>query len=508
MARPVESINSNATGLFVCEELTPGVTPANPVWNEKEPNDYDNFGAELKTVVRAPINANRRQKKGTVVGFSAGAGYSTDLTAENLRDDMQGFFFSDARRKSRIVASAVTVDGFTVTAGGAAYVAGTLIAASGASVGSNNGLHIAEAGSDADTVAVDGLTPETGSAITLSRAGIQFAAGDASIDVSGDLPALVTQAFNMTTLGMIPGEIVYLGGDDAASTFGDSAKGWCRVKSIAANRLVFDKTDFVFQAAAGNGKTIQLFFGTVIRDEDAPLQKQRTYSILRKAGAIDLDAPNVVQGEVVTRCVANQFKLTVPEEDKVTASLSFMGADSKYYTDIAAAFAGSTYLSPVEADAINSTGDMKRATMMAYPKNRDNSAPAPLFAVFSEYEITIDNQIKENKAVTRMGTFVLSPGNFKVSGSYTGYFVSVAAMQAVRDNADVTFMMAAWKANKGVALDIPMMSLASKGLDVKINEPVTVPIDSEASTGAKYDANMAHTALMVFFDYLPDVAND
>ena len=69
-------------------------------------------------------------------------------------------------------------------------------------------------------------------------------------------------------------------------------------------------------------------------------------------------------------------------------------------------------------------------------------------------------------------------------------------------------MMAAWKANKGVALDIPMLSLSSKGLDVKINEPVMIPIDSAASTGAKYDANMPHTALMVFFDYLPNVAND
>jgi hypothetical protein len=506
--RPVESINSNSTGLFVCEEVTPGVTPAAPAWIEQEPNSYDNFGAELKTVQRMPINANRRNKKGTVVGYTAGAGFDTDLTPENLREIMQGFFFSSARRKSAIIATAVTADGFTVPAGGAAYVAGTLIAAAGSTLGVNNGLHVAVAGSDADTVAVDGLAAVAGQSIRLSRAGIEFAAGDAAISVGGPLPALTTTAFDLTTLGLIPGEIVYLGGDDASETFGAAAKGWCRVKSIAAHSLVFDKTDFAFQAASGAGKTIRLFFGTVIRDEDQALQVQRTYSIMRKAGAIDLDAPNVIQAEIVTRCVANQFKLTVPEEDKVTASLSFMGSDSKYYADINAAFAGGTYLTPIEADAINSTGDMKRAVMSVYPKNEDNSAPSPLFAVFSEYDITIDNQIKENKAVTRMGTFVTSPGNFMVTGSFTGYFVTLDAMQAVRDNADVTFMMAAWKANKGVALDLPMVSLSSKGLEVKINEPIMIPIDSNASTGAKYDANMAHTALMVFYDYLPDVAND
>jgi hypothetical protein len=506
--RPVESINSNATGLFAVEELVPGVTPANPVWVEKEPNSYANFGSELKTVTRQPINANRRQKKGTVVGFSAGAGYETDLTATNLREDMQGFFFADLRRKLTAVATAATADGFTVASGGAAFVAGSLLAVSGSSIGANNGLKLVTAGSDADNIAVTGLTPVAGQAITVTRAGIRFAAGDASIDVAGPLPALVTTAFDLTGLGLIPGEIVYLGGDDVANTFGSDAKGWCRVKSVAAHSIVFDKTDFLFSASPGTGKSIELYFGSVIRDEDAILQKTRTYSIMRQAGRPDLDAPNAIQAEVITRCVANSLKLTVPEEDKITAALTYMGADSKYYDDVVTQIPGSTYVGIEESDAINSTGDMKRAVMAVYPKNNDNSAPNPLFAVFSEYDLTLDNQIKENKAVTRMGTFVLSPGNFKFSGSFTGYFVTVAAMQAVRDNADVTFMMAAFKANKGIALDIPMLSLSSKGLDVKINEPVMIPIDSEASTGRKYDANMPHTALMVFYDYLPDVAND
>lgn len=507
--RPVESINSNATGLFVVEEVVPGQIPANPIWTEKEPNSYANFGSDLKTATRMPINNNRRNKKGTVVGYSAGAGYETDLTAESLRHEAPGFFFSNERSKSELIATAVTADGFTVAAGGAAYVAGTIVAASGASDPSNNGRHVVGAGSDADTVAVVGLQAAAGQAIRLTRAGIKFAAGDASIDVAGDLPALVTVAFDLSTLGLIPGEIVYLGGDEDASTFGETAKGWCRVKSVAAHRLVFDKTDFVFEASAGGAKTIELYFGTVIRDEDAALQVLHTYSIMRHTGNPDLDAPNAVQAEVITRCVANQLKITVPEEDKITCSLSFMGADSKYYDDVATQIPGSQYIGITESDAINSTGDMKRANMFAYPKpGSESSAPLPIVAVFDSFDLTFDNQIKENKAVTRMGTFVLSPGNFAVSGSFSGYFTSTKALQAMRDNADVTFMLAAFKANKGVALDIPMLSLSSKGLDVKINEPVMIPIDSAASTGSKYDTNMSHTALLVFFDYLPNVANE
>lgn len=506
--RPVESISSNSTGLFAVEEVIPGVTPANPVWVEKEPNSYSNFGAEIKTVQRTPINANRRNKKGTVVGYTAGASYETDLTATNMREDAQAFFFSDARRKSAIVATAVDADGFAVAAGGAAYVEGSIVVATGSSIDANNGMHIVGPASDADTVDVAGLTAATGQAIGLIRAGQQFAAGDVAVNVSGPLPALTSTAFDFTTLGLIPGEIVYLGGDDAATTFGADAMGWCRVKSVAAHSLVFDKTDFQFKANAGAGKTIQLFFGTVVRDEDAALQKMRTFSIMRKIGAPDLDAPNAVQAEVVTRCVANELKITVPEEDKVTCSLAFMGADSNYYDDVDTDLPGSSYINVVEADAINSTGDMKRARMVVYPNNHDNAAPQPIVAMFNSFDLTFNNQIKENKAVTRMGTFVLSPGNFAVSGSFTGYFTTLEAMRSIRNNADVSFMFAAWKANKGVALDIPMITLASKGLDVKQNEPVMIPIDSDASTGRKYDDAMAHTALMVFYDYLPNVAND
>lgn len=506
--RPVESISSNATGLFAVEEIVPGVTPANPVWVEKEPNSYSNFGAEIKTVQRQPINANRRNKKGTVVGYTAGASYETDLTATNLREDMQGFFFSDARRKSHIVATATDAAGFTVAAGGVAYVEGSIVAASGASLGVNNGMHIVGAGSTDTEVAVLGLDASAGQAIELVRAGQQFAAGDIAVDVAGALPALTSVAFDFGTLGLIPGEIVYLGGDAAATTFGADAKGWCRVKSVSAHRLVFDKTDFQFVANAGAGKTIQLFFGTVIRDEDAELQVARYYSIMRKTGAPDLDSKNKIQAEVVTRCVANQLKISVPEEDKVTCSLEFMGGDSDYYKDVDTEIPGSTYVGIVEADAINSTGDMKRASMFIYPQNGDNAAPAPLVAMFSSFDLTFNNQIKENKAVTRMGTFVLSPGNFAVSGSFTGYFTKIEALESIRNNADVSFMFAAWKANKGVALDLPMLTLASKGLEVKQNEPVMIPIDTDASTGRKYDAAMAHTALMVFFDYLPNVAND
>lgn len=502
-----ESITSNATGMFACEEVTPGVIPDDGVWTEKEPNSYASFGSELKTVQRMPINANRRNKKGTVVGFTAGAGYETDLTADNLRDDMQGFFFADLRRKSRVIASAATADGFTVPAGGAAYVAGTLLTAVGAAAASNNGLHKAGAGSAANNVAVAGLTVQAGQAITLRRVGIEFAADEAAIIVSGGLPALETATFDLTTLGVIPGEIVYLGGDDPATTFGDKGRGWCRVKSIAANTMVFDKTDFTFVPTDGDGKTIRLFFGEVVRDEDAALQKTRSYSIMRQLGRPDTDAPNAVQAEVVTRCVASKLSLKVPEEDKITADLTFMGGDVVYFTDLATELAGADYVGVVEADAINSTGDMKRAQMTVYPE-LPNSAPAPLLAVFNSFNLDFDNNIKENKAVTRLGTFVLSPGNFGVSGTFTGYFVTVEALRAVRNNADVSFMMAAYKNGKGVALDLPMLTLATKGLDVKMNEPVMIPIDTDAATGRKYDANMAHTALMVFFDYLPEVAND
>jgi len=508
MARLVETIGSNATGLYSAREIIPGKLPVATdnnnqpvVWVEKEPNEYSDFGAELNVVARQPINSDRQRKKGTTVGLSASAGYTTDLTASNFIEEAEEFLFAAAYKKNELRITGVLADGYSVAAGGDGFKAGALLFAEGSSIRGNNGLKLITANGAANKVSAAGLAV-AGAGGRIIRVGHQFAAGDAEIDATGELPVLTAGDIDFRTLGVQPGEVIYIGDDDDAHNFVNAAnKGWARVLYVDELGLTFDKTDAVFITEAPGAKTIRIYFGTVIKNEKADKQRAYSRTLRRMLGKVDLDAA-AVQSECVIGCVANELTISIPEEDKITCELSYIARDYQTFKNDAVDVGG-VFQAVEEADAINSTVDAVRASMVLYG---EGSVPIPVFAVFQEFDLSINNNISENKAVTRLGAFALTPGFFEVSGSFTGYFVTVDSLQAVRENADASFLFSAWKDYKGFAYDLPMITLSTDGLNVEINEPITVDIDAQAATGRSYNRALDHTALIVFYDYLPKQA--
>lgn len=338
------------------------------------------------------------------------------------------------------------------------------------------------------------------------RVGHQFASGDLTVaNNSINLPTYSSAAVNLTTLPLIPGQWIWVGGDAAGVEFATLANnGWARLRSVASGAFTVDKTSSELVTDAGTGKTVQIFWGKMLQNEATPaLQKRRTYASERTLGNPDMSNPTAPQAEYVMGATPNEMTVNMTTADKVTFDLTFMGTD---YSTIdttgtpLSAVGGASAPSIVSQDAFNTTSHVVRAKMSVLSPT--DSAPISLFAEITELKFSVKNNNKANKAIGKLGPFEISFGFFEGSGTVQAYFNQVAAIQAVRTNADVSIDLALAENNKGIVFDLPLLTLSTKGLDVKINEPIMLPIN--LTMGA--DRNFNTTMVMSFFDYLPNAA--
>src|SRR5690606_30971354 len=215
---------------------------------------YSDFGGEITTIARNPINQSRQRKKGAVTDLEASGGFQQDLTFFNTRNLLQGFMFADFREKKTtaptngvnyaVTAVDAATNTFTVAAGGGAgFVAGQLIATEGFINPVNNGAKTVVSATGTTIVVAETLVDELAppAAAKLVVVGLTAAVGDLSLAPAGGYANLVSAGgTDFTTLGLIPGEWVYVGGDGATSAFDDNG-GFARIGAISAGTLTFDK---------------------------------------------------------------------------------------------------------------------------------------------------------------------------------------------------------------------------------------------------------------------------
>ena len=525
----LNKIDSNITGLRYCQEASLGVlaAAASQIWQPLEPNSYADFGGQITTVARNPINPSRQRKKGVVTDLDASGGFNTDLTQTNLQDLLQGFFFANLRRKAEFTGTAVTVaspaNTYGATGIGTGFFAGDLVFASGYAQSANNGLkRITTQASNLLTVAETLAAESAPATARLVCVGFQFASGDATITAPGGgaFPTLTTTTKDLTQLGLIPGEWVRIGGDSAASQFATAANnGFARVRSVTTNSITFDKTQNTLVADTGTGKTIQLFKGRVLKNETGTSIVRRSYNLERILGANNDSDLTKQQAEYLEGAIPSEFTMTINTADKLVCDLSFVALRNSTLDENtggvtlkskAAAAAGSVAVNtpPIaEADAFNTSSDVSRVRLASIASTGGVTNPTPLLAFVQEMTITINNNLSPNKAVGVLGGFEVTAGTFEVGGSLTAYFSSVAAVEAVKSNADVSLDLHFVKSNAGVSVDVPLITLGNGRLNVEQDQPITIPLDTPAATGAKILSTQDHTLLMVFWDYLPSAAD-
>jgi len=509
----VTSISSNATGLRIAEETTPKVLPGSPDWDTAEPNSYNDFGAQIGTTARTPIDPSRQRKKGVTTSLQASGGYNSDITQENLQRQLQGFLYADLRTKSEELVTAVTLTTtYTVAANGADYTTATLLFGKNFDDAENNGLKTV-ASSTATTVVVnETLVNDAGpnARAQISRVGVVSAAGDVDVDVSGTFPALTSTALDFTDLGVLPGEFIFIGGDVSGAA-GDQFlnaenNGFKRVKSVTATVLTLDKSDSDMVTEANTAETVHIYIGRVLKNESDPtLQVTRTYTLERTLGAPDDASPAAIQADGLEGAYANEFTFNLAPEGKVTVDLGYVALDGITVTGAAALPSASGTIFPIaEATAFNTSSDFSRIRLAKVDST--DEAPVPLLSFIEEITLTINNNVVPNPALSVLGAAVVSVGNFEVGGQMTGFFQNTIATTAIRDNDNLTLDYALVKENSGIVVDLPLLSLGEGRPTVEQNVPVKLPLSNEAASGALVDANYNHTLFMVFFDYLPTAA--
>ncbi len=251
-----------------------------------------------------------------------------------------------------------------------------------------------------------------------------------------------------------------------------------------------------------------MYFGRVLKNELSGSIVRRTYNLERTLGAPDDASPAQIQAEYIEGAVPGELVFNIPSANKVTVNLDFTAGDSSTIDGPTSLKTG-TRPALVEADAFNTSSDFSRIRLAVFTDGTE--APTPLFAFAQELSITINNNLSPDKAVGTLGAFEVTAGTFQVGGQITAYFADVAAIEAVKNNDNITLDLAMVKgaagAKAGIVLDLPLITLGDGRPDVVQDTSIKLPLSMDAATAALIDADLDYTAMMVFFDTLPDAAD-
>lgn len=502
----VSKIDSNTSALSFCEEASIGVLPGSPIWYAVEPNSFKNWGGTYTQTPRNPINAARQRRRGSITDLKVEGGYVTDLTHDSATRLMQGVIFGDIREKvstapmnsAAVVLTSVTTTEFVATGVMPAFLVGGLVLCENDAFVANNGLHVISA-VDADSITTTGLTAEGSplAATVLTEVGFQFAAGDAVFTNPGSVyPHISSTVADMTTFGLIPGEWVFVGGDATLTKCATAANnGFARIHSVTAHSIVFDKTSSTWVTDAGTSKTLQLFFGRIIKNETSVnLIKRRSYQWERTLGNDGIG----VGAEYMKGAVNSEAILSVKAATKVTLDLTFMGIDN-VPQDGAVALAAGTRVPAILTDCFNTASDFVRMNMSVV--NSTNPDPVPLFAYLSDMTLTVKNNVSEAKAIGILGAFDMVAGTFDLSMSLVAFFNSTDAVTAVRNNSDFTVDCALVKNNKGIIFDAPLVAAGGGLANVVQDKPIEITLTTEG-----VQSSFGHTLAFNHFPYLPNAA--
>jgi hypothetical protein len=471
-----------------------------PKWFATQPNTYGEIGANITTIARSPISQNRQRQKGTITDLDSGAEFEVDTTISHATQFMEGFVFARAVGAEQYVVSSITSNAFDVDSG-SVLAAGTLVYSRSFPTLQNNGLFVVGAGATDTSVPVNAtLTDEAAAANTeLSVAGFRTAAGDLSVDVTGGVTTIASVAgiFNSDGIGLMPGAVIFIGGDAAINRFSNTANlGYARVMSVAGDgsSITVDKTNTVFVTEAGAAQEVDIFVGEFIRN--VPVSDA---DFLERSFQFETTFQNLANdpsGDAYEYCkgnYCNTVAINVPLTDKSTMNLAFVGLDTEPPTTTRKQNADSAVM-PNKNGAMNTTQDIARLRITEL----DGTG---LTTDFKSLTLTLNNNVAPEKVLANLGARYMNYGNFEVTVEAELVFTDARISQAVRDNQSLTMDFSMRNDDGSIYFDIPSITLGGGSKSFPVGESVTISSTSEAFE----DPTLGTSIGVTIFAYTPKI---
>jgi putative NIF3 family GTP cyclohydrolase 1 type 2 len=318
-------------------------------------------------------------------------------------------FDNDGTADSVITDAGTTANTYVVTSGGASVKLGHLVRATNFTNAANN--QIFRAASSTSTTIVGtalSLTAEIAPPATARLKVVGFAG--ASGDITATSTGLGSTALDFTTLGLVPGMWLKVGGTAAGDKFANipANNDWVRISgTITATAIPLDNRPSGWAVDNGSGKTIKVWFGDYINNGTTQT------SLTVERGFLDQTTPTYI---VNTGMVVQSYDITLTKKQIITGVVSFTGMGGSESTTALDASVDAVTTGQVMAGSAN-VGRIAEAGSQLTSPNWVN-----------ELKLTINNNNRQLEAVDNTSPVGINSGECTVTLNINAYFGSDALL--------------------------------------------------------------------------------
>jgi len=389
---------------------------------------------------------------------------------------------NDGTADSVITDIGTTTDTVACTTG-AAFVASQLVRFSGNSNSANNGTFKCTTGSaTAPVFASSGFVAETAPPAASRMKVVGFAG--ASGDITATSTGLGSSSLDFTTLGLIVGMSIKIGGSSTSNKFATAALNvTVRITAIAAHAITLDNRPSGWTTDAGTGKLIWVFFGDHITNGTTRLSQTIERAFLGQG------TPTYF---VHTGMVASKYYQTFQAQKPLTGNVTYLGMTGSQSTSTLDASPDAT-LSLASFPVFAASANVGRVT------ENGSSIAGPNFC--QTFEFTIDWSPTASLDITALGPQDITQHEMMVTGKFEVEFGDNSLLTRFFAGTASSVLIYVNKSNRGFVWQFPRITYNGDGSPNATgrNQNVKLPLSWKAS---RDDALTNAQVIMDRFEYV------